>query len=349
MVLIAFIFIATSCEKENSENEQNYLNGFFITNEGAYGASNGSVSFYDYDEDSVSNEVFYNANGRFIGDVVMSIEHYDNKSFIVANGSNKIEVVHTKRFQELGTVIDLEGPRYSVAANNKLFVTQWGESGSVKVVDPATFNVVNTISVGTGPEVIINHDDKLLVANGGGYMVDSTLSVIDPQTETVVETVELAHNPKDIVVDASNNVWVLCYGYIQYGDDFSIVKETPSKLFQLDGVSYEILKEIKISDNQHPQFLEISKDLQTIYYGGGFGFNGIFSLSIDDDAVPGQAFISAFAYGFKVNPETGNIIVLTAPSFEEPGNMTRYNQQGEVLGVYEVGIGPNGASMANKK
>jgi len=101
-----------------------------------------------------------------------------------------------------------------------------GENGVVKVVDLGSNTVSKTIDAGIGPEQSLVADGKLLVCNGGAYTMDSTISVIDLSKDQVVQTIWVGDNPKELVADMNDDIWVLCYGYIKYDSNFNIILET---------------------------------------------------------------------------------------------------------------------------
>src|SRR5690554_1660141 len=102
------ITILYSCS--NSDDDQfidpdaKYFNGFFITNEGNFNKTNGTISHLSSDFNSVSNDVFRNANGRGLGDVVQSMVVHGDYAFIIVNNSNTIEVVEKNTFKSVYTI-----------------------------------------------------------------------------------------------------------------------------------------------------------------------------------------------------------------------------------------------------
>ena len=148
-----------------------------------------------------------------------------------------------------------------------------------------------------------------------------------------------------MVIDKNNDIWVLCYGYIKYDGSFNIILETPSKLVKLSGLTLDKAGEYIISATQHPLHIDISNDRSTIYYGGGFGYAGIYAMEINATAIPSTPLVdgSKFFYGFNVNPANGEIYTLDATDFTTPGILRRYSPEGNLVKQYTVGIAPNGA------
>lgn len=347
-LLLATLF--NSCDDDEiTKPKGEYSKGVFITNEGNFSAGNGSVSFYSYDEDTVYNNIFTLVNTRPLGSVVQSLNTYNDKSYIVVNASNKIEVVESETFEEIATITDLNGPRYFIGINEyKGYLTQWGNNGEIKVIDLKKNIVSKTIDVGMGPEKMYTYAEYVFVANGGGFGKDSTVMIIDSNTDKVIDTLKVGYNPKDMVIDKDLNLWILCYGYIEYDMNWNIVSESPSELYKINLLTLETNKKFTISETTHPEHLEISPDGMVIYYGGGFSFGKIYKMNYFDNSLPSEPFIDKYFYGFNMDWKTDIIYALEAPTFTENGKLYRYNSSGTELGNYEVGVGPNGIGLRKK-
>ncbi|MEI6501607.1 MAG: DUF5074 domain-containing protein, partial [Armatimonadota bacterium] len=211
-------------------------------------------------------------------------------------------------------------PQQGGSGLNASYSIDQGENGVVKVIDLTLNTILRTIKVGTGPEQTLVAGGNILVCNGGAYDLDSTISVINPANDKVVQTITVGDNPKEMVVDKNSDIWVICYGYIKYDSNFTIIKETPSKLVRLSGQDYHKVVEYIISQTQHPQHIDISKDKSIVYYGGGFGYSGIYAMSITATSLPAVPFINNnMFYGFNVNPVNDDIYALDAGNFTDAG------------------------------
>ena len=343
LVIVLLTLIFTSCEKTefNGSNPGQYDKGTFVLNEGAFGSGNASVSFINANGDSILNNIFSTENHRPLGDVLQSMYKDGNYAYLVVNGSNKVEVVNLSDFKEVNTIVDLDGPRYMTVARGKGYITQWGGDGSVAVVDLGTMQVSNTIKTGNGPEGIMQVGDLLWVANGGGLGLDSTISMINPVNDEIVNTINVGYNPKEMVRDIHGNVWVICFGYVEYNQDWTIAKEYPSQLTQVSATNFSILKKIVIGQSLHPQHLTINPTGNKLYVGGGFGFTGLYQLGTETNTFPDTPLIQGNFYGFDVNPVTGEIYACVAPDFTVPGTVEIYSKQGDKIRTFTVGIGPS--------
>ena len=341
--LLALLII--SCEEDNEITKIKLADGIYITNEGNWGQSNGSISYYNYKTDSVYNDIFQNRNGRNLGDVVQSSAVTTDFIYIVVNGSNKIEIAYKEDLLEYAVINNLDNPRYIKIKNKTAYLSQWGENGIVKIIDLNSNTVTGDIIVGTGPEQMEIIGDKLFVANSGAYDRDSTVSVIDLATNEVTATIKVGDNPRDFAVDKNNKLWVLCYGYQQYVAPYT---ETGSKLVQINPQTNAIEKTIEIGTTLHPTSVEAGKGGDYLYIGGGYAFNGLFKVSINDDIFPATPIVDKAFYAIYVDATRDNIFGFDALNYASRGNMYRFDSDGNQLGLYEVGIIPNGSSSKKK-
>ncbi len=344
--LILALF-ASSCKKDDKDDTSINSNGVFITNEGAYGKGNGSVSYYNPDKNTVENDYFSIVNGRSLGDVVQSMYIDSDKGYIVVNNSGKVEIVNMKDFKSTGVIENLSQPRFLTVINDtKAYVTCWGNSGEVAVIDLTDNTLTKSIPVGSGPEQLIKSGNNVYVCNSGGFATDNTISVINSQTDELVTTITVGDNPSDIVSDSEGYLWALCKGAVVWNADYTAIEsQTQSQLVRIDPTGNISVKGINISETLHPAHLAIGKDKQTLYYGGGFNFSGIYSIKTSDTHISEALFSDKSFYGFAVNPETGNFYGFLAPSFETAGTMYRYTSTGTAIDKITLGIGPNGASF----
>ncbi|MEN8137125.1 MAG: DUF5074 domain-containing protein [Bacteroidota bacterium] len=349
-VLSALFIGATliSCEKENIET---FENGIFIVNEGAWGNSNASISFINEDNE-VKENIFEEKNGYSIGDVLQSMTIYDDKAYLVVNASNKIEVVNSSSFETQGVIADLESPRYLVEKNDQLYISQWGKNGSVEVVDANTLKSIKTIETGIGSEGLIVVDNEIWVANSGGYGSNNNISIINAGSNEVTETITLdADNPRHFVKDSEGDIWVLASGKIIFeydseGKYVGIKEQTPSKLIEIDASNKEIKNTITLSEYAHYGHLKTNSTKDKLYYGGGYGIDGIFEMSISATEAPSAPIISGYFYGFNVNKDN-NVFGTLAPDFSSNGTVKEFDSDGNEIENYTVGVGPNSVVFNN--
>ena len=356
-ILIAFsigLVSFYSCKKaetppNSTAGSTNFENGVLIANEGAFGSSNGSISYYNPSFNNVTNELFQKINHRPLGDVVQSVNRYEESVYICVNNSNKVEVVNASNFKEEATITGVSQPRYMVGYGTTGYVSSWNNSGEIAIIDLSTNLVSGTIPVNTGPEKMVIANNQLYVMNSGGYDIDSTISVIDLSNNTLKTTITIpAYNPTAAVVDHNNNVWVLAKGRTIYDANWNYLGDDPSVLFKINSSTNTIENTINLFATQHPNSLDISPDGSTLYIGGSWGFKGIYTVNTSTPTTPTTPLINELCYGLLVNSNNGNIFLLQEASAAN-GKLLRYDASGNQLGEYTVGIFPNGGSKRNKK
>ncbi len=115
-----------------------YNQGFLIANEGNYGESNASVSYFDFGTHQVTNGIYSAVNDEPLGDILQHIGLHNDKAYLVINNSDKVVIVDRTTFQKLATITDgISQPRYVAFADNKYFVTN-SASKMITVYDVAT-------------------------------------------------------------------------------------------------------------------------------------------------------------------------------------------------------------------
>ncbi|MGC8804021.1 MAG: YncE family protein [Bacteroidales bacterium] len=341
LILGTFAFVA--CNDDDNDGPAGlYSNGAFILHEGNFGRSNATVGFLSFTTDSFKEDIFSATNNRPLGDVLQSMTIYQGKGYLVVNNSNKIEVVNIADFKQAGVVENLSSPRFVTFYQNKGYVTQWGDgfNGSLAIFDIAKLAVDTVIAIGSGPEGIAEINQKLWIANGGGWGTDSTLVVFDPATLKIEKRIVVGYNPQHFVVDQQGYLWVLCSGAADWNNSEN---DKPSSLVKVDVKSYTVVATVTIGKNDHPAAIACNKDKNVIYYGAGYGFNGIWKVGINATTTETAPFIEGYFYGFSVNSTNGEIYAFDAKDYASKGEMIRYSTTGSKIKSYTVGIIPKAA------
>lgn len=173
--------------------------GTYIINTGDYGQNNGSVQWYDPEEQTVSNDLYAAANGKGIGDV-QDLCAYGTKVYIACSSSAKIEVVNRKDFKIAQTInlANSEGqaiqPRYLTAAEGNVYFTAY--DGTVSKIDTTSLSITSSIEVGDHPEALTAANGKLYI-NISGYGQGKTIAVVDIATFSKKKDLEVVLDPYD--------------------------------------------------------------------------------------------------------------------------------------------------------
>ncbi len=222
--LLATALTFTSCNEDEGVDftpvvPGAYENGIIVTNEGNFGQGNASVSYVSNDFSTTQNGIFTAVSGNPLGDTAQSMAFYNDLAYIVVNGSNKIEVVNRNTFVSVATIDSgLENPRNMVFANGKGYVTNWGDVSDatddyIAVLDLGTNTVTSSIAIEKGPEQILVANGKIYVSHKWGD--NSVINSIDLSTN-VISSITVGATPDEMVLDASNNIWVISEGNSVY-------------------------------------------------------------------------------------------------------------------------------------
>lgn len=342
-VLLAFSLLI-SCDNE-SKTKDDYKKGVFIINEGGYGNNNGSLSFYNYETDSVYNSVFEKVNERSLGDVVQSLTVAGNKAYIVVNNSNKVEVIDKNTIVEQGVIEGLNSPRYMIADGNTGYISCWGNN-LVMTVDLNSLRITDTIfSHGAGPEKMLLSGSYLYVLNSGGRGSDSTVSVFETATGNFVKNIAVPHNPMDIVEDIDGNIWVLSMGKVVYDTSWAIIEESPSILYKINPQTNLVSGSGPLFDTEHPMHLELGADKKTLFVGGGYTFGGILKIEYTVGNLNITKISNDYFYAIHVDPASGEIFATQTGNYTQGGTLKRLTDSGRLLGTYTCGIGTSGAAF----
>lgn len=345
LILIVFTISFWSCKKEEKETEELPDSSiiYYISNEGAFGFENSSLSAYYPLENNIINNAFEKVNNRGLGDVLQSTYHHNNKLYLLVNASSKIEIAETPSLKEIGVIPNISMPRYMLSNSNTGYISQWGDGGNITILDLETNKIIHTVSVGNGPERMLLTDQYLMVCNSGGFTSDSTISILDLNTNQIIKTLKVGDIPMDIVRDKDNEIWVLCKGQTIYNSSWQIIGHTPSKLLKISEANLSIIKEIELFEDQHPSHIALSSEGDKLFIGGGFGFQGIYQFDLTTEKLDSIAISSKSFYGISCGVES-NIFGFESPDFTSSGKMIEMDLEGNIIKEVELGIGPNGMS-----
>ena len=197
--------------------------GLYVLCEGNMGSNKARLDYINLKTGDYYSNWYGSQNPRQIkelGDVGNDLQAYGNRLYAVINCSHKVEVMDRKA-RHIGQV-EIPNCRYMAFRGDKMYVSAYVGSvanpellGSVFEVDTATLQITREVKVGHQPDELCIIDDKLFVANSGGYLTnryDSTVSVIDLSSFTEVRKIQVGINPTRLRVDDRKHLWVCCQG-----------------------------------------------------------------------------------------------------------------------------------------
>lgn len=330
----------TACDPDPVEPPQPAAaSGLFVINEGNYGYSNASLTFYNTESDTAASNVFYRANGMKLGDVAQSMTMHRGSGWVVVNGSGAIYHINADDFREIGRLENMSSPRYiHFISDTKAYVTQLYEN-RIYIVDPTKHSVTGYIDIdkpadfaGSGAtEQMVQIGDYVYV-NCWSY--DKRVLKIDSRTDKVVDQTAVGIQPCALVADKNDCLWVITDG----GWEGNPLGSEAPTLVCLDSRDLKVLKSFSFPLGSYPSKLVTDPAGSRLYWLDG----GVWEMSIDADALPSSALISdgRFYYGLTVSPTTGDIYASDALDYQQPGIVYRFSSAGSQIGSFSAGVIP---------
>lgn len=339
LTVIAFNF--TSCQED--EVGSDIGSGRVISvNEGNFGAGNGSISLYDPDNETVENNVFDKVNSKLSASI-QSVSIYQDKTFIICNAADKIEIVDSETFDRVAAPLagdSLITPRYMTTAGNKAYVTVWGPYGEdyslndskVAVLNLTDYSIIKMIDTNPGPEDILAVDDKVFVANS----FTNTLTVINTQTDAVDTILTINAGPTQLELDQNNMIWISTKGGF----------EGTAQFISIDPENYAIGNEVDAGESGVTGKFTMNADRDSVFFLGAAPYpsteSAVYTFSTTSPVTPASALINGNSfYGIGIDPNSNILYIGDANAFQGEGTVLRYHTNGELIDDFPVGIAPN--------
>ena len=341
LFLVVFsVFLLASCEKdEPTALLGDFEKGTFILNEGS--AGQGGVSFLSEDLTVFKKNIYTDVNaGDLMGKFAQNIFFSEDKAFIIAGGSNVINVVNRFTFKLIAKIeTGLKNPRYGVVYNGKAYVTNANTYAAwpVKPGDIGNTDdyiaVINVASNTYESKIELNNTaNRILLENGKLYITEpynsSKVIVVNPATKTLESPIEI-------------------------GSDGDAMEAKSGVLFIMQGGYPGKISKVKLSDKtittiDFPAALDGSKNLDIyndkIYYTVGKSVYALDLTATTPSVTPILTYTSSSLYGsmygFAVNKNS--IFFGDGADFASDGKGYVYSLTGTLKKEVTTGVGPNG-------
>ena len=342
--------------------------GMYVLNEGNMGSNKASIDFLDLDENKPTvhylRNIYSERNPNVVkelGDVGNDIKIYGSKLWIVVNVSNKVEVATADSCKRI-TQINIPNCRYLAFKDGFAYVSSYvgpvkfdkdAPLGMVYKVDTVDFKKKDSVVVGYQPEELCIVDNKLYVANSGGYRApnyDQTLSEIDLTTFKEIRKIKVGLNPHHCQVDHYGQIWVTSRG--NYND-------VPSRIYRLykgRNQLYEVIDSI----NTPVSGLSIVGD-SLYYYGSAwnnatatnnisYGLINVRTHKIIDTNLFSAPQLKAITmpYGIIVNPTDRDFYLMDAKNYVSSGSLLHFKPDGTFDWSVQTGDIPGHATFVYK-
>lgn len=336
------LFMLGSCEKEPVEvifADLGGKKGVFIVSEGNYMYGNASLAFYDKESGIVYNDLFFARNRAPLGDVAQSVASYGKHLYIVVNNSGRVVVVDKETLEFRHAITGLVSPRYIHFINDtKAYISDL-YADRITVFNPENFEKTGFIQVSdaTGEklttEVFVQSGNLVFVscwANGNQILV------IDPSADRVTGSIKVPMQPRKMVVDKNNKIWVLTDGNFQ-GSPGGY--EKPS-LVRIDPVTHTVEQIFRWNTgNEYSGDLQLNPTKDTLLIISG----DLFRMGVESKKFPEEPFIRSGGrkfFSIGADPLTGEIYLTDAIDYMQRAMVYRYSGNGALTDTFRVGINP---------
>ncbi len=344
LVCISIAYLLTGCEKyETTHNVYSVSSGVFIVCQGNFTYDNASLSFYLPATKQVSNDVYFDANNKYLGDVAQSMIIIDTVGLIVVNNSGKIAAINTKTFLNISTINGFTSPRYiQLISSNKAYVSDLYNT-NITIINPQTYKITRSLPVGKTTEQMVKYGNMVFVTN---WSNENSIQRIDCINDSLTGTLLVTFQPNSMVIDKYNKLWVLSDGGYQSESGKQV-----AALTKIDAASFTIENVYSFPTVQFsPTCLTINGTGDTLYYlSGGWqasatADNGIFQMPVTSGAIPQHPFVyqnMKIFYGLGVDPKSSQIYVSNALDFIQPGIVYRYTPQAVLVDSFRTNVIPS--------
>ena len=349
-ILVIVAISLTSCmrwEYGVMEQFNATADGIFITNEGNFTYGGASLSYYDPTLKKVENELFYRANAMKLGDVAQSMVIRNGIGWIVVNNSHIIFAINTETFREVGRITDLPSPRYiCFASDEKAYVSQI-DSDRIIIVNPKTYSITGEIICPMTTPYRTGSTEQMVIVGNYLYVAcwsyQKRIIKIDTRTDEVVAYRDIGIQPKSIVTDKHNKLWVVSDG----GFEGNVIGYEPSKLYRINPENLEIEQQFELGKNgsgdatRSASRLKINDKGDTLYWIDG----GVWRMAIDATELPAEPFIKPIVgterclyYALGVAPRNEEVYIGDALDYQQRSIIYRYSREGELLDMFTAGV-----------
>jgi len=284
-------------------------NGVLVSNEGGFGFNNASLSFYQFDNQQLDQQLFETANNRKLGDVLQSATFYQDQLYLILNNSNRIEIVDPQTFELQSTIDTFNSPRFLLPINNaKAYVSDLYQD-AVYIVDLMNNRIIGQIPLRGWTEEMLLFQEKVFVTN----RESSKLFVIDSNTDLIVDSIQVNYNSSNILLDKNDQIWAYCSGN---------AASQPGGLFRINPSNHSVEQVLLFEDSNVGAWprMAFNGAQDTLYYLK----EGLYQLPITNSVLPDQAFIEQgdrIFYALGIRPSTGTIFLGDAIDYQQRGRI----------------------------
>ncbi len=372
LFIIASIILATiafnACRGEYPELQDPDItplpkgtSSFFLLNESNMGNNKVTLDYFDRDSASYFQNIYPKLNptaSMYLGNVGNDLKIYGNKLYAVINASNYMEVMNLETgvhessvgIRNCRYVVFHKGYAYVSSYNGPISIEPNAPLGMVVKVDTTDMTIVGQATVGYQPEEMVVRDNKLYVANSGGYRVpdyDRTISVINLDNFKEEKKIDVGINLHRMQLDSDGNIYVSSRG------DYKYIR---SKLYIINKKD-EVVRSLNIACSN----MKVSGDSIYLYSTAWSHITGTNTttygiINTKTQHLVNSKFITdgtdkhiTLPYGLAIDPITKDILVTDAKDYVTSGTLYCFSPDGKLKWLVETGEIPAHIAFTDKK
>lgn len=329
-ILLTFVTITlllASCDQNDSMDDENGSGGVlaYVLSEGQFGNSNSEITGYNLSTGEELTQYYQQVNDGQIGDVGQSMAHIGDELYIVANGSNRIQVTDASSIEQQAS-IELEGepsPRYVAAVSEVQGLVTNLFSDDLAVIDFESHEQIGVLELGVPSEEIVVDGDHALIRTD--IFESNEVVLFRWQDEEIEQTLEFAGEPAGMKRGPEGNAWLWKSG------------EEPA-ISIIDVSSGNELDRFELPENITSLAFDTDRDHAYAVTG-----SGILQMDLSTGELLDEAFVEMgelVNIGFdSVSREY--ILVSTEPDFENRDDVVVFDLDGEETARFQAGYNPN--------
>ncbi|MEM7575365.1 MAG: hypothetical protein AAF433_20830 [Bacteroidota bacterium] len=302
--------------------------GVLILNEGPFRQSLASLSFYQYADGSVEQDLFRSINGYGLGDILNSTLAIDTNLLLLVNNSSIIERVGRHSLQANAS-LDLPSPRHALELpDGDIYVSDFTAQEIHVLAGGADLRKYKSIPLPGWSENMVLDNGKVYVTNP----FRDYLYLIDPVDDVLTDSILLEPQCGPLVSDASGHIWTLCQGASILDNQANLYRLSP------DGQTIDSWP-LAANGQSRLQYIAETEEIWLLT------FEGLYRWPSDwpGDQALGTPWLERGGnwYALGRRPENGNIFLGDALDFQRAGVIYQFTDAGIAVDSFSVGIGPN--------
>ncbi|WP_319226461.1 hypothetical protein [Draconibacterium orientale] len=343
----------TACSSDDDDLkpvEVDNVTGLYFVNYGGGSVGTGTITKYDYKNDTVINNYYEAKNGLELTSKIQYGYEYNEKIYLVGNDIDQIIVLDTGFVQHIpGITEGIQAPRYCVGSGEYLYVSCWKDGSEYNLGMPNSYIAKFNINSNTVEETIPvpGGTEGLAIANGNLYAAlnyKDSIAVVDLSNDEV-SYIETPAVTSYFVEDNSNNLYVaLVSTYSDYSETTGLgyintSNNSLDEIYALGGVS-----------SGYSSILAHNEDVSVIYVlasswveqADGTWIQQGAIHSFDTSTKEFTPFVENLSgtNGMVYSSKTDHMYVFGSESYSEPGTVDIYTTDGTYVSEFDCGVSP---------